>query len=1078
MLYGRVRFFSPGTLILLAVMAVGYGFGITRMLTGLGPVTNLTDQYPWGIWVAVDVASGVALAAGGFTVAALVHVFGRRRFHSLERPALLTAWLGYVFVAIGLFFDLGRYYNIWHPLVYWQGNSVLFEVGMCVMFYLVVLTVEFAPALLTGLDQHIEEERRWVRFLKRLESPLRTLQILVRRALPIFLVAGVVLSCMHQSSLGSLMLIAPTKMSPLWWTPILPVLFLFSAIMVGFPVVIFESIAASRSFGRELEMEVLTPLAKLLPWIIGGYGLLKIVDLLWRNDLSVFALDAEDTVAWLLEMGLGVVIPFVMLLQTAVRRSPRWLFTAASLVIGGVVLNRINVFIVGFHPPYGEQAYFPSFGEIALTAALVATLIVIYRFFVFFFPVLPTDGSKVPVPHASPELPRTHRWAWAGRGLAGLMILGFIAVYAAVHFDALESNERAFREVSYLPDDSAIRNADDPIAVPERVSFSSETMPTLLWISHKIVNEKVDDYEPVRFMHKAHATRLGGDCTICHHRTQQQDGDRIGRAIDTTELANERPSSCISCHQQPNEPDYPTRQGLKGAYHQQCIGCHKTTSSAAPADCEACHHQHVPDHTDLIRIAGQPDPGQLTARCLECHREQGRDVLQTAHWNWAGPSPYTVGQEHRSDLGKHAVFNNYCIHVGSNIARCAQCHVGYGWVDESFDFKDPENIDCLVCHDATGTYRKAAPNGGMPEEGINLVRIAQNIGRPSRDTCGRCHFFGGGGANVKHGDLEPALFEPSADLDVHMGGHDMRCQDCHTTTKHRIAGQCSAIPTSEGRVTCEQCHGTKPHSLDAPLGYHLDKHVASVACQTCHIPSFAREAPTKVFWDWSTAGQDLPEKTDQYGMPTFMKKKGSFLWAKNQEPCYEWYNGKHERYLIGDRLPDDDDPVLNLPSGSFEDPAARIYPFKCYSGIQPMDAKTRILAVPNLWQGLWKHMDWDRAIRDGMAAVGLEYSGNLAFTRTRMFWAINHEVVPKDQALHCADCHQASAVDCTRCHRQFGSVDAAKLTAPVDRNRVGQRLDFIKLGYDGDPAVVGMRFRKFTRPCNPELVHNPSSEVR
>ncbi|MFO7652334.1 MAG: Ni/Fe-hydrogenase cytochrome b subunit [Candidatus Krumholzibacteriia bacterium] len=1065
MLCGRQPFFSAGAVILLAVMAIGYSFGIARLVAGLAPVTNLSDQYPWGLWIAVDVASGVALAAGGFTVAAVVNIFGRRKYRSLERPALLTAWLGYIFVAVGLLFDLGRYYNIWHPLIYWQGNSVLFEVGMCVMCYLLVLTVEFAPTLLTGLDEHLRERQGPLRWLTGLKRPLRALQEPIRHALPLFIVAGVVFSFMHQSSLGSLMLIAPTKLSPLWWTPILPVLFLLSAIMVGLPVVILESIAASRAFGREPEMSILTPLSRILPWLLGVYGVVKVADLFWRHDLSVFRLDAGDSAAWLVEVGVGVLIPFVMLLREEVRRSPRGLCAAVSLIIGGVVLNRINVFLVGFHPPFGERGYFPSFGEVALTAALVSTLILLYRFFVFYFPVLPADGSEAPrtAPAAAPP---AGLGPWVGRALAAAMIIGIIVVYADVHFAAPESTRRAVGELTYQADHTALGPAHGPTAPPPGPApFAPNTMPALLWIDHQVTNAQIDDYAASRFMHRAHASRLGGQCAVCHHRAPQAPGDRIGRRVEAGDGFAQRPVPCASCHQQAGEPDRPLRAGLKGAFHQRCLGCHESSGGAAPTACDACHHRHVPDHADLIRLASDPAPRQLTARCLECHPQQGRDLLRSAHWNWAGPSPYTVGAEHRSDLGKHAVFNNYCIHVGSNIARCTQCHVGYGWVDDSFDFDDPTGIDCLVCHCTNGAYRKAEPSGGMPAEGVDLLAAAQSVGRPSRETCGRCHFYGGGGANVKHGDLEPALVAPSDELDVHMGRHDLLCQDCHTTRRHRVAGQCSAIPTSEGRVTCEHCHGPTPHSLGGILGFHLDEHVASVACQTCHIPNFAREAPTKIFWDWSTAGTDLPEEIDRYGMALFSRQKGSFTWAKNQLPCYAWYNGKHRRYLLGDTLAADGDPVLNQPQGSFLDPAARIHPFKCFAGLQPMDAGNRTLAVPNLWQGLWQHGDWDRAIRDGMAAVDLPYSGEFTFTRTRMFWSINHEVVPAEQALRCADCHRSEAVNCVQCHDRVESFEAtAGLIGPVDAAHAGGRLDFVALGYEGDPAVVGMRWRQHTRP--------------
>jgi formate-dependent nitrite reductase membrane component NrfD len=259
-------FFTFGTLTLLILMGTGFSFGVTRLFLGLGTVTNLDNHNPWGIWIAFDVACGVALAAGGFLTAALVEIFGNHRYRSLLRPALLTAFLGYLWVAIALLFDLGRYWNAWRPLVNWQGNSVLFEVGMCVSFYLVVLTVEMSPSILEGLEERMHEGGWGAAVLKRLERPVHAVHSWVRIVLPIFIVAGVVLSFMHQSSLGTLMLIAPTKTSSLWDTSILPVLFLLSALMVGFPMVILESIYANLVFGRRAEMNLLTPLAKTIPW--------------------------------------------------------------------------------------------------------------------------------------------------------------------------------------------------------------------------------------------------------------------------------------------------------------------------------------------------------------------------------------------------------------------------------------------------------------------------------------------------------------------------------------------------------------------------------------------------------------------------------------------------------------------------------------------------------------------------------------------------------------------------------------------------------------------------------------------
>ncbi len=1063
-----IRFWTPGAYVLLAVMALGYLFGLARFITGLGPVTNLTDQYPWGIWIGVDVASGVALAAGGFTTAALVNIFGRKKYHVLERPALLTAWLGYSFVGAGLMFDLGRYYNIWHPAIYWQGNSVLFEVGMCVMFYLTVLTMEFSPAILEGILHRVGETSLLGRFASRMQKPLNSLHLMICRVLPIFIIAGVVLSFMHQSSLGSLMLIAPTKLSALWWTPILPILFLLSAIMVGFPMVIFESILAARSFNRKVEMDVLTPLSRLIPWFLGLYALVKFGDLFLRWDQLDFYARPTDTAALFVELGIGIVIPFVMLLQKSVRRSTGWLFLAVTSIIMGVLLNRINVFIVGFHPPFGEGGYFPAIGEISVTLGLIATIVFLYRFFAYYFPVLDQKDFNLREKECEVRQRKAPKLAWFARGLAVLVMLSFVALYAVVHQSGIKSSVAGPNRTVFTKAAQKEETHQDPIAIAEILSFSAETMPATLLIDRHQTNEKINDYDPVRFMHKAHASRLDGNCSVCHHRVQKDDNDRIGEELAFSDMDNRKPASCAACHQYPNETDAPMRPGLKGAYHEQCVNCHmESASENAPTDCTGCHAKRTPNHEEFVQFSGKPEPQEITARCLECHENVGQEILSSAHWNWQGASPNTKGYEHRTDLGKKNVINNYCIHVRSNEARCSQCHIGYGWKDDSFDFNNPANIDCLVCHDTTGTYGKDAPNGGMPKAEVNTVQVAQHVGKTSRQTCGRCHFNGGGGANVKHGDLEPTLIDPPDDFDVHMGRAGMDCQDCHRTKEHRIAGQCLAIPTSEGRVNCEQCHGDTPHSMNLEIGYHLDKHGRSVACQTCHIPQFAKKTPTKMFWDWSSAGKNLPVEKDEYGMPNYNNKKGTFKWGMFVDPCVSWYDGTHTRYLLGDKVEDPNKPtLLNAPVGLIDDPNAKLYPFKCYSAVIPMDAKRKVFAVPNLWMGFWKDFDWKKSLTAGMELYGEPFSGEVGFGKADMFWAINHEVVPASQALGCADCHSKPAVTCARCHGEQPGFDSDSLIGPhyPASKAKRKRSDFEKMGYDNDPAVNGGRFHHYTLP--------------
>ncbi len=390
------RFFTTGVKILIALMITGLGFGLYRMIFGLGSVTNLTDQYPWGLWIGVDVASGVALAAGGFTSAFLAHIFHREHYHAIVRPALLTAMLGYTFVGIGLMFDLGRWYNIWHPALpmMWQGNSVLFEVGMCVMVYVSVLYFEFIPIVTERFMGRVNLPGILSLLNEPIDATLRVIDTVSGKIMFLFVIAGVVLSCLHQSSLGTLMVIAPYKMHPLYWSLLSPLFFLFSAIAVGYPMVIFESIIASKSFGREPEMHILTPLAKFTPYLLGVYIALKIGDMIYRGSYVYLLEGSIQSWMFWFEFGLLTVVPFLMFLSSRVRQSAGWLFTAAIMYVVGVLVNRATVFFVAYQPPFAEKAYFPAIGEFALTIGLVSTLMLVYRAIVTIFPVLPAPEEE------------------------------------------------------------------------------------------------------------------------------------------------------------------------------------------------------------------------------------------------------------------------------------------------------------------------------------------------------------------------------------------------------------------------------------------------------------------------------------------------------------------------------------------------------------------------------------------------------------------------------------------------------------------------------------------------------------
>ncbi|MFA5027863.1 MAG: Ni/Fe-hydrogenase cytochrome b subunit [Candidatus Methylomirabilota bacterium] len=1063
-------FFTFGTLTLLIFMGIGFSFGITRMFLGLGAVTNLDNHNPWGIWIAFDVACGVALAAGGFTTAALVDIFGRKKYLPLLRPAILTAFLGYLWVAIALSFDLGRYWNMWRPLFNWQGNSVLFEVGMCVTAYLIVLSVEMSPAVLEGLKARIDEGGWGAALLSRAEKPVLALYAGLRIVLPLFIVAGVVLSCMHQSSLGALMLIAPSKLSPLWNTPILPLLFLLSAIMVGFPMVILESIYANISFGRNPEMELLTPLARVIPWFIGIYGAVKIGDLLIRSGQLRLLEHPAATTSLAIEIVAGILAPFLLLLHPAVRRSIGWLFFSVSLIIVGVVLNRINVFLVGYRPPLATTTYFPSIGEIAMTIAIVSSILFCYRIFVTFCPILP---GYVPETEAQLERMREERertvspfWTWAIRIIAVALMLDFITLYNLVHFEAHHVRGEAvtaIRPVASVRPAAAAASPQRPAGYKKYYLLNSGPL-----------NAQADDYEPVRFSHRIHDGLTGGDCGACHHRHAAAADDRVG--VDIKELhapmeirlggacsachddmTKNAPQGCARCHGRPNEPDAPTRLGLKGAYHRQCIGCHeRQRAAAAPTACAACHHPWTPDHSKLVAFTGTPGPRDVTRACLGCHPKAGQDLLKTAHWNWRGHSPTRKGYEHRLEVGLALLTSNSCLAVGPTQRECAACHIGYGWVDTAFDFADPAGIDCLVCHDTTGTYRKGPGKGGLPDPSLDLAAIAKQVGRPSRRTCGACHLAGAGPLAARHGDPDPALVNPAADLDVHLGALKMRCQDCHTAADHRIAG-ISMRAAAEGRVRCEQCHGRAPHGVAGVLSRHLDDHVRSVACETCHIPSIATAAPILVRRDYSQAGQNRPRRLDQHGLPQYDKRLGALTWGKRLAPTYFWHDGTQSVPVAGEKI-DPSAPVpLNAPIGERRDPAARIYPFQEQTAVQPYDTEHKTLALPKLLEGYWVDFNWGKAIADGMRQAGLPFSGKYGFVETRKFSAAHHQVAPAKNALGCADCHSAEAVACTRCHKTVKETDLPERRRAL-YPEVQPRLDFKALGYSGDPALIGGRF--------------------
>jgi Ni/Fe-hydrogenase subunit HybB-like protein len=344
----------PGlwTLVLYALVALGAGLAVVRYTRGLGAVTHLSDAFPWGLWIGFDVLCGVGLAAGGFTITTLVYIFDAKRFQPIVRPTILTAFLGYLLVVVALLLDLGRPWNLWRPVVMWNPHSVMFEVAWCVMLYTTVLTLEFSGMVLERLG--------WTRALK------------VQHAVVLPLViAGALLSTLHQSSLGSLYLIVPGKLHPLWYSPLLPVLFYVSSIAVGLAMVIVESRLTSRAFGRELELPLLSEVGRVLVAVLGFYGVIRIYDLVHRHAFGLAFDASREALFFQLEFVLGILLPAGLLARPEVRGNCRRLYGASLLVVMGFVVNRLNVSITGFEAAQGGH-YVPAWSELAITLMLVA----------------------------------------------------------------------------------------------------------------------------------------------------------------------------------------------------------------------------------------------------------------------------------------------------------------------------------------------------------------------------------------------------------------------------------------------------------------------------------------------------------------------------------------------------------------------------------------------------------------------------------------------------------------------------------------------------------------------------------
>jgi|AntRauTorcE11898_2_1112593.scaffolds.fasta_scaffold00491_10 octaheme c-type cytochrome (tetrathionate reductase family) len=457
---------------------------------------------------------------------------------------------------------------------------------------------------------------------------------------------------------------------------------------------------------------------------------------------------------------------------------------------------------------------------------------------------------------------------------------------------------------------------------------------------------------------------------------------------------------------------------------------------AVPVTASAQRPPATADHGKFKSLQGPFERAEdVTAACLECHTEAGEQIRGTTHWTWLYDHDET-GQT----LGKSEVINSFCGMTVTNEPRCTSCHVGYGWEDMREPPPQADNaVDCLVCHDTTGEYWKFPTLAGHPTyeprewpkgsgnmvQPPDLAKIAQNVGASDRANCGSCHFYGGGADGVKHGDLDSSLVDPPKHVDVHMSpdGLDFACADCHTTWGHDVSGsryQVNArdelgidVPghTDFSRASCESCHGLAPH--DKPK---INDHADTLACQSCHIPEFARGGvATKTWWDWSTAGRldengEPIRELDENGHPSYLSEKGDFRHGENVVPEYDWFNGTVEYTLVDEPLDIDNPPVaINSIQGSANDPDSRIWPFKVMRGKQPFDTQHQTLLATHVFgaddTSLWSNFSWEKALQAASDMSGMPYSGEFSFIETTMHWPITHMVAPAEDAVRCSACH-------------------------------------------------------------------------
>lgn len=593
-------------LILWIILGVAASVAITRFIFGLGVTTNLTDNTPWGFWIGFDVMGGVALAAGGFVIAAFNYIFGVKEFHSISRAAILTAFLGYVAVVIGLLFDLGLPWNIWHMIIFWNPHSPLFEVGWCVMLYLTVLFLEFMPVVLEKFPN--------MKLLSKIHKNL------VKVRIPL-VILGIMLSTLHQSSLGSLFLAMPYRLHPLWWSPIIPIIFFFSAICLGLMMVIVESMTSSFLYEKKYEKNILKKLSQYAYVVIGVYIILRFADILYRG-AGVFLFDFNwGTYLFWIEMTLSGFIPLIVLGVPALRRNINLLYFSALIGVIGIVFNRLNVGGLTHLNNLTEIGtfYFPSWMELSISAGVVALAMLMFFYFVENYKV----WDKKPFEDEEGKLlaPKFDaNYVYLGPSKVANRVkftLSFVIAFSLSF--GLISGEKIYGE-GY-----------------EKTPVFKAKGGDILFIDGN------RDFYGVHFKHKFHSDTLRINCSECHHLNKPGDKN----------------TQCYECH----NDMYLSGDAFRHNWH--------TSSNGANLDCFKCHSSKISKGAEFKK-----NPKKVMENCFECHKDlipEGSNVINIKTYK----SPSYTDAMHNLCINCHENRIRFDIDLAErkpSLALCINCH--------------------------------------------------------------------------------------------------------------------------------------------------------------------------------------------------------------------------------------------------------------------------------------------------------------------------------------------------------------------------------------------------------------------